>query len=39
MAQLNIKDAENTYSGFISLVKWGAGITAIVVALVVIIIQ
>lgn len=34
----NIKAAEETYNGFISMVKWGSIVAAIVVAIVVVLI-
>lgn len=39
MAQQNMKDAEGTYTGFISLVKWGTILTAAVTIFVVMIIS
>ncbi len=39
MAQQNFKDATNTYSGFISMVKWGTIMVAAVTIFVVMIIS
>jgi hypothetical protein len=39
MAQQNMKDAQGTYSGFITLVKWGTIFAAAVTAFVVLIIS
>lgn len=34
----NMKAAEETYSGFVNMVKWGSVVTAVVVAIVVVLI-
>ena len=39
MAQNNIKDAEQTYSGFIHMAKWGSVAVALIVAFVVLLIS